>query len=328
MKKIILINIIIIIFILIFLELIANIFRISNLMGIEPGLIKNYENNIHRMVPNSSGIHFGKKIFIDDYGYRVPYKNYKYNNSNKSMIFIGDSTTFGNGVKEENTFVGRVRKDLGDWNIYNTSVPGYQVKHFRENLSTINNFNNIKKVFYFITLNDIFNDSNIIDLSKKEKNTISETENKTIDLLKNISIVNKLNAFLRGKSYLYMYLRGVASDPSERYFSNVLSYYENNKLTEMNIFLNQLKITTAKKNMELKIIILPYEFQTRDCKDKNLLPQKKLNQILKNLKVKFSDYSINFCNHKNPKSLFYKFDPMHLSKKGHLFVFNLIKNEI
>ena len=64
MKKIILINIIVLTSILIFLELIANFFKISNLMGIEPGLIGNYKNNIHRIIPNSSGIHFGQKIFI------------------------------------------------------------------------------------------------------------------------------------------------------------------------------------------------------------------------------------------------------------------------
>ena len=73
---------------------------------------------------------------------------------------------------------------------------------------------------------------------------------------------------------------------------------------------------------------MPYEFQTRNCSKGNLLPQNKLNKILLDLKLDFIDYTLNFCNHKNPKSLFYKFDPMHLSKKGHLFVFNLVKNEM
>jgi len=328
MKKIILINIIVLIFILIFLELIANFFKISNLMGIEPGLIGNYKNNIHRMIPNSSGIHFGQKIFIDSNGYRVPYKDYEYNDSNNSVSIIGDSTAFGNGVREENTFVGRLRKDLINWNFYNTSVPGYQIRHFKENLETIDNINNIKKVFYFITLNDVFDSSNIVDLSKKKKNIVTETQNKKVDFLKNIKIINELNAFLRSKSYLYMYAKGITTDPSKRYFKNILIHYGKNDLEEMIAFLNQLREKTVKKNIKLKIFILPYEFQTRNCNERNLLPQNKLNKILLDLKIDFVDYTLNFCNYKNPKSLFYKFDPMHLSKKGHSFVFNLVKNEM
>ena len=328
MRKIILINIIVSIFILIFLELIANFFKISNLMGIEPGLIGNYKNNIHRMIPNSSGIHFGQKIFIDSNGYRVPYKDYRYNNSNNSVSIIGDSTAFGNGVREENTFVGRLRKNSINWNFYNTSVPGYQIRHFKENLETIDNINNIKKVFYFITLNDIFDSSNIVDLGKKTKNIVTETQNKKVDFLKNIKIINELNAFLRSKSYLYMYIKGIATDPSKRYFKNILIRYSKNDLEEMNVFLNQLREKTIKKNIKLKVFILPYEFQTRNCNKRNLLPQDKLNNILLNLKIDFVDYTLDFCNYKNPKSLFYKFDPMHLSKKGHLFVFNLVKNEM
>ena len=328
MRKIILINIIVSIFILIFLELIANFFKISNLMGIEPGLIGNYKNNIHRMIPNSSGIHFGQKIFIDSNGYRVPYKDYRYNNSNNSVSIIGDSTAFGNGVREENTFVGRLRKNSINWNFYNTSVPGYQIRHFKENLETIDNINNIKKVFYFITLNDIFDSSNIVDLGKKTKNIVTETQNKKVDFLKNIKIINELNAFLRSKSYLYMYIKGIATDPSKRYFKNILIHYSKNDLEEMNVFLNQLREKNIKKNIKLKVFILPYEFQTRNCNKRNLLPQDKLNNILLNLKIDFVDYTLDFCNYKNPKSLFYKFDPMHLSKKGHLFVFNLVKNEM
>lgn len=328
MRKIILINIIVSIFILIFLELIANFFKISNLMGIEPGLIGNYKNNIHRMIPNSSGIHFGQKIFIDSNGYRVPYKDYRYNNSNNSVSIIGDSTAFGNGVREENTFVGRLRKNSINWNFYNTSVPGYQIRHFKENLETIDNINNIKKVFYFITLNDIFDSSNIVDLGKKTKNIVTETQNKKVDFLKNIKIINELNAFLRSKSYLYMYIKGIATDPSKRYFKNILIHYSKNDLEEMNVFLNQLREKTIKKNIKLKVFILPYEFQTRNCNKRNLLPQDKLNNILLNLKIDFVDYTLDFCNYKNPKSLFYKFDPMHLSKKGHSLVFNLVKNEM
>ena len=61
------------------------------------------------MSPNSSGIHFGQKIYIDQYGFRVPSKDFFYKKNNKSIFIIGDSTAFGNGIPEQKTFVGKLR---------------------------------------------------------------------------------------------------------------------------------------------------------------------------------------------------------------------------
>ena len=330
MKKIIFINLFSVVFILFFFEIIANFFKLSNLKGIEPGLIDFSNSKIHKMIPNSSGIHFGKEVFIDKNGFRIPQKNYKYNNSNKSIFIIGDSTTFGNGVSEENTFIGKLRKKFGKWDFYNTAVPGYNIKHFNKNINQVEDFKNVKKVFYFITLNDVYGGASIVDLSEKGKNKIS-VNNERITILKNlreIKFINKLNAFLRNKSYLYMFLKGVVTDPSKRYFLNIQNIYAKNDLNHMNDYMFKLNKKLSDKNIELKIIILPYEFQTRNCSSKNLMPQIKLNKILEKLKVNFLDYTNYFCDHKNPKILFYKFDPMHLSEKGHSLVFNLIKNEI
>jgi hypothetical protein len=330
MKKIVFLNIITVIFILFFFELVANFFKLSNLKGIEPGLIDSSNNRIHKMIPNSSGIHFGKEIFIDKNGFRVPQKNYEYVSTSKSIFIIGDSTTFGNGISEENTFIGMLRKNLIKWNFYNTAVPGYNIKHFNYNINQVDNFKNVKKVFYFITLNDIYGGDSIMDLSKKKKNKIHINDEKTTILkdIRNINLINKLNAFLRNKSYLYMFLKGIATDPSKKYFINILNIYGKNELNHINDYVLKLDKKLLDKNIELKIIILPYEFQTRNCTEKNLMPQNKLNKILTKRKIDFLDYSNYFCDHKNPKSLFYKFDPMHLSEKGHSLVFDLIKNEI
>ena len=96
----------------------------------------------------------------------------------------------------------------------------------------------------------------------------------------------------------------------------------------MKDYISNLNEKLNRENIDLKVFILPYEFQTRNCSNENLVPQNKINLILKDLKVYYQDLTNNFCKHSNPKSLFYKFDPMHLSDKGHSLVFNLIKNEI
>ena len=41
-------------------------------------------------------------------------------------------------------------------------MPGYNIQHFEANINKVDNFDNIKKVFYFITLNDIYGGQSIL----------------------------------------------------------------------------------------------------------------------------------------------------------------------
>ncbi len=324
-KKIILINIIVIILLVITLEVFAKFFKISNLMGIEKGLIK-VSNDIHVMVPESSGIHFGQKIYIDKNGFRVPYENYNYK-GNDIIYIIGDSTSFGNGVIEEKTFVGKVRENFINWDILNSSVPGYNANEHLKNIQKIDKYKKIKKIFYFLTLNDIYETSNIIDLTN-EQNLKRENKFKTENMLSDFLLIKKINAYLRGNSHLYMYLKGIVYDPSEKYFQNLIDYYKNNNIKILRKYLINLREKSSNMGLDLKIVILPYEYQTRSCENDILFPQKKVSETLQDLSIDYYDLTMNFCNYKNPGILFYKFDPMHLSEKGHKFVYELIKDEI
>ena len=268
---------------------------------------------------------FGEKIYTDKFGFRVPSNKYFYKKKNNSIFIIGDSTTFGNGIPEDRTFIGILRKSYSDINFYNSSVPGYNIRHYIANINKVDDFDNVKKVFYFITLNDIYGGQSILDLAKKKNLEKLNHENISI---KNISLINKFNAFFSSKSYFYMFLKGIVTDPSKRYFINIKKNYEKTDLNNMKNYVSMLNNKLKQENISLKIFILPYEFQTRDCSKKNLIPQNKLNKMLDKLKVNHKDFTESFCKYSNPKSLFYKFDPMHLSEKGHSLVFNLIKNEI
>ena len=71
---------------------------------------------------------------------------------------------------------------------------------------------------------------------------------------------------------------------------------------------------------------MPYEYQIRNCENENFLPQKKIINSLKEVEIKFIDYTKHFCDKKNNEK-FIKFDPMHLSVVGHNIVYNLLLNE-
>ena len=324
MKKIIFLNFLIIFVIIITLEIITNFFKLSGLMGIQDGLIYK-KNGINYLYPNKQGVIFNKEIFTDQFGFRVPNSNFNYIND-ENIFILGDSVAFGNGIIEDSTFVGLMRKNITNKNFLNTSVPGYQIKDHINVIKKIDNFQNIEKILYFYTLNDIYNSSNLVN-SKKNINKINNS-NEGSFRLKDFKLFNKLNTFFRNKSYLYMFVKGVGTDPSKRWFSNLYPQYLNQDFLFLKKNFKILHDISKKNNSEFIVIILPYEYQTRKCSNENLLPQKEIANILNNLSIQYRDMTDDFCNEKKPNNNFYKFDPMHLSKKGHMLVYNLIINEI
>jgi len=101
MKKIFLNNLLIILIFFFIFEISLRFFGLADLRGHGKEL-KKRQTNIESTV-------FGKKVFLDKYGYRVPYIKFDYENNKNKIVFIGDSVLFGSGVKEEMTFLGKLR---------------------------------------------------------------------------------------------------------------------------------------------------------------------------------------------------------------------------
>ena len=318
MKKILIVNLISVILLIILLELISNFFKLSNILGIQKGLINN-NDNVNYLYPNKRGFVFGEEIFTDNFGFRVPSKEFEYLH-NDNIFILGDSVTFGNGIKEEDTFVGLFRKKFNNKNFLNSSVPGYQIKDQIKIIKKSQKFKNINSILYFFTLNDIYGSSNIIDLTDKKIN------NDKYNLTK-IQLFDDINKFLRNKSYLYLFVKGVGTDPSKRWFNALFSNYENLDLKVMKSNFKFLNDYSRDIGSNLIIILLPYEYQTRNCTENVLKPQKTIKKILDDLNINTKDLTRVFCNKKKSKKYFLKFDPMHLSKNGHALVYDSLLNE-
>ena len=241
--RIIFVNVAITIVLILFLELFARVFQISGLMGIDSSVVE-YENDysLFKLKKNSEGKIFGKKIFVDNNGFRVPEKSFKYIANKPAIFFIGDSITFGNGVVEEETFVGKLRSELNNFNIYNAAVPGYDIRQYLKSISIIKDFNNIKKIFYIFTLNDIAKSQDrsvqMVDFVRKLK----------ARSLRGKGFIYYTNVFFRNKSYLYMYVKGIATDPSKRYFDYMhLTYKKETEFVLTKKYLMKLYEVTKKK---------------------------------------------------------------------------------
>ena len=99
MKKTIIINSLIFFLLLFFLEFIVRYFDLASVVGTSKNLVNiNEELNFNNK--NIESTTFGKKVFTDNNGFRIPFFNYNYNDNLPSILILGDSTTFGVGVKE------------------------------------------------------------------------------------------------------------------------------------------------------------------------------------------------------------------------------------
>ena len=136
---------------------------------------------------------------------------------------------------------------------------------------------------------------------------MTQIDNKKIEeggsKLKKIKVINFLNSNLRNKSYLYMYLKGISSDPSKRWYQSIDKYYSKNDISKISNYFLDLKEFAKEKNADFHLFVIPYEYQTRKCDENDLIPQKKLAKTFNKNKIKFFDLTGEFCANNKPNSL-------------------------
>jgi len=307
------------------LEISIRSFNLANLLGIKSDIIIRNSNPIS-YYPNKSSIVFGKKVFTDKYGFRIPNKNFKYK-GNKKILILGDSTSYGVGTIEEKTFIGLVRKMSPHLNIYNTSITGHNIDDHIQIVKKFKAQLDVDRLIFFLNLNDM----STSDQGTKIQNLNNVDDEKNfVDKLKGYYFLGKANYFLRSKSALYVYVKSLLTFPSERHFKRIYSFYK----SKVNLLNYEKKLDEFLEevgdDVGLTIVVLPWEYQTRNsCLNKDLfLPQNFIANYFKNKKLDYIDLSNDFCKEK-AKDMFLNFDPAHLSEDGHKFVESLIiKNNL
>ncbi|MCG6553675.1 MAG: SGNH/GDSL hydrolase family protein, partial [Candidatus Magnetominusculus sp. LBB02] len=159
---------------------------------------------------NIGAVSFGEMAYTDKFGFRIP-KDYKDTHYSNTILMLGDSIAFGVGVKEQDTFTGLMRTTLPDTGVYNAAVVGYNSYDY-ENVvkSFLPSHPEVTRVVLAYCLNDL--NSQSAELIDSELN-ISAKKKTLIDGARNIGMLAALNEFLRENSTLYIYLKGILTDP-------------------------------------------------------------------------------------------------------------------
>jgi lysophospholipase L1-like esterase len=288
-------------------------------------------------VKNGKAISFGTEIFTDNYGFRIN-PNYQDNHQNienmRSIVLIGDSVTFGVGIKAEHIFPELLKQRLNQYRVFNTAVTGYSLEDYQNivNLFVLPNKErfNIQHVILGFCLNDT------IEASKRNIKILPTQEDWTLRynfisrLLKHLNEYINFNNFLKSHSKLYLFVKSVTSDTSKGYFYADIAPYRDKEYVHLRLkLISNIKKVLEKNNISFTLLLLPYEYQLRDLKENNLYPQNIIREYSKENDVNFIDiyeYFSRYLKEKNMKStsLYLFNDPMHFSQLGHKIVYEAI----
>ncbi len=276
---------------------------IENAYGISSGLR-----------PDASGKAFGKEVNIDAFGFRVDAKAYK--KGDKTWLLLGDSVTFGVGVKDDETFASILDDHISYANIINPSVPGYTCEDYRNVLNGLleeNQFD-IDQVILCYCLNDVY--------AKKS----SDLQNQREGWLKSTA------SFMRSNSMLYNWLKGLVANRPKAYYEYDASFYaEGNedyeKALEILADCNEL---CNESGIGFSVMPLPYSHQYQLDSDIYGV-QDKIIADLESINVHCLDHpgeAIQSDFPRHPKKAFLFGDGIHFSIGGHIAVANHLIKEL
>ena len=268
--------------------------------------------------PNASGVCFGKRVYIDEHGFRQLSSPQSYQDS---WLLLGDSVTFGVGVETKDTFAQLLQDEHPEARVWNTAVIGYDTRNYRDVFDHMmkdeHALKNLRRVLLFFCLNDV-------DLGEQLEKDLGNYPARS-------KFTESLLSFLRQHSKLYILAKNNFSDRSKFYFTQDYQLYTEKRagfdeamsiLSEMNAYLHE-------RNIDFTVVILPYEYQLRTREEQNLLPQKRLTAYFAEKGIAYIDAYDYFAREGGDVKDDYLYaDFGHFSKKGHRLVFNLLKERL
>lgn len=238
------------------------------------------------------------------------------------VLLLGDSITFGSGVRMENTYAKQCEKllrqsDTGPYQIINAGVNSYHFEHYytfiEENLDI---FNPDYLIIGFC-INDIrprevvsqrylVQDTNKLPYSGSLKHYVKKLIKKspTFQMISYLSFSNTYNR----KKYSTMWITEV-----------ILSWKNNDLNKKLIKMLDDIKRITDERAIKLSLIIFPEMHQLLDS-EKYGVPREKLLTILNDLNISYLDLYDTFHQKEDFSKYYLKGDTVHFTAEGHIII--------
>ena len=331
MKKIFIINIIIVLTIIIFIEGILRIFSSITPQGISKGIINTSNNPVFNFANINQGKVFGVNVFTDKNGFRISEKIRAESQKNqKKIYFVGGSVTFGSGVNQSKTFSGVLNDEIKYLEIVNASVIGSNLKNNLDIIKKKIDVNNLERVFVNFSMDDLVEIRQIVNNEETKESLSDKEENNFISNLKKNKILMFINNFVRSKSVTYVWLKGYFLNSSKRYYLQALNSFQNkNKVKSLDLLLTDFSEHNILLQNKITFLIIPYNYQIRN---ENCAQIDYAENIISDKLTKYKFNVINFkdifCSDSKKEKIFLKYDPSHLSEYGHMIVAKTLVREI
>jgi lysophospholipase L1-like esterase len=273
--------------------------------------------------PNVEASSFGRIVYTDEYGFRIPKGGVPGDAARRQAILIlGDSVGFGPAVEEAETLAGRLRARFPEWRIYNSSVIGYTTRDYRNVVEAfLPRHPEVKAVVLLYCLNDVSAASaqNIDRYLEQEKQGAPEWS--LTETLRSFTLLSDANDYLRSRSKLYLLLRHRLLRTQTRDWRAVRQLYaeEHSAGVEQSVRdIAWIGATLEQRGIPFAVVLSPFEYQLRSPEDPEAqVPQRMLGELLSKAGVSTVDARPYFDAGVPSADYFLGYDPMHFSALGH-----------
>jgi lysophospholipase L1-like esterase len=310
--------------------------------------VQNAYGPTHGNAPNFTGVSFGTVVSTGADGFRFNQSLTMAGgagDNRPTVLFLGDSITFGVGVPDGVTFVDALARRLPQWRFINAGSIGYDTNDYEEFVERFAIPNKgrlrISKIVLGFCLNDLSARSraNIADhrnspdaansagAGGQPNDAVAATAGETPRYQGIAGWLHKhtgwLNEWLRSRSKLFLVLKNLMVDSSKAYFLADLSLYRDEATVLGSVSrVHRISQELSAAGIDFAIAIFPYEYQLRAQQPDLFLPQRTLLERLRQRGIKTVDLARPFLDdmqrsRRASRDYFLFNDPMHLSVLGH-----------
>jgi lysophospholipase L1-like esterase len=279
--------------------------------------------------PNVEASSFGKMVYTDEYGFRVPKGGVPGDaGKHEAILILGDSVAFGPAVEEPDTFAGLLRARFPEQRVYNSAVIGYSTPDYRNVVQEfVPRHPEVTAVVLVYCLNDVTEaTSEHIDRYLKEQES-APPKNLT-EKLRSIRFLSDANDYLRSRSKLYLFVRHRLLRTQTRDWGLVLSLYAPEHAADVAQSARDIAGISAflqARGIPLVVVIAPFEYQLRrPDHPETQVPQRAVLELLAKQGIDAIDARSSFDSGVPSTDYFLGYDPMHFSARGHRVMADLL----